>query len=134
MLYQFPIPTLNSHFESCFTFISQLMDYISNYLNNWLLGLTTTTPRIPDVTTSSVSGGGSGGGWSGGMRPPQVPGGHGVWINADGEDNRDYGDDGGSGMSGQRRGGLVSRDDYLDYVRKQEERRDYRARPEQFWG
>ena len=110
------------------------MDYISNYLNNWLLGLSTTTPRVPDVTTSSASGGGGGGGWSGGMRPPLVPGGHGVWINADSEDKEDD-SDGGSGMSGQRRGGLVSRDGYLDYVRRQEERRNYRGQGEySYWG
>ena len=114
--------------------VSQLMDYISNYLNNWLLGLSTTTPRVPDVTTTSTSGGGAGGGWSGGMRPPLVPGGHGVWINADGEDSTDDASDGGSGMSGQRRGGLVSRDDYLDYVRRQEERSNYRGTHERYWG
>ena len=114
--------------------VSQLMDYISNYLNNWLLGLSTTTPRVPDVTTTSTSGGGAGGGWSGGMRPPLVPGGHGVWINADGEDSTDDVSDGGSGMSGQRRGGLVSRDDYLDYVRRQEERSNYRRTHERYWG
>ena len=62
------------------------MDYISNYLNNWLLGLSTTTPRTPEVTTTSGSGG-----WSGPMRPPQVPGGHGVWINA-GDEDRDKDD------------------------------------------
>ena len=104
------------------------MDYISNYLNNWLLELSTTTPRTPEVTTTSGSGG-----WSGPMRPPQVPGGHGVWINAGDEDrDKDEDSDGGSGLSGQRRGGLVNRDGYLDYVRRQEERRNYR--PEQYWG
>ena len=60
----------------------------------------------------------------------QVPGGHGVWINTGDNDNED--NDGGSGQSGQRRGGLVSRGGYLDYVRRQEERRNYR--PEQYWG
>ena len=60
---------------------------------------------------------------------PQVPGGHGVWINSGDEDNMDEDNDGGSG---QRRGGLVSRGGYLDYVRRQEERRNYR--PEQYWG
>ena len=85
------------------------MDYISNYLNNWLQKLTTTTARPSELTTGS-------GGVAGGWRPPLVPGGHGVWINSGDVDSSE----GGSGMSGQRRGGLVDRDGYLDYIRRRD--------------
>ena len=88
------------------------MDYISNYLNNWLQKLTTTTARPSELTTGS---GGVAGGLAGGWRPPLVPGGHSVWINSDDADS-----EGGSGMSGQRRGGLLDRDGYLDYIRRRD--------------
>ena len=44
-----------------------------------------------------------------------MPGGHSVWINSGDDDS-----EGGSGVSGRRRGGLVDREGYLDYIRRRD--------------
>ena len=92
----------------------QLMSYVHNYLLNWLHKVTTTTTTTPSRTTTRPGGsGGAGGGGGGYNRPPHVPGSKTIYANGVDGDSQHV----------RRGGGLVSRDEYLQYVRRKNEGR-----------
>merc|ERR1712227_337763 len=99
----------------------QLMSYVHNYLLNWLHKVTTTTTTTPSRTTTRPGGGG--GGYN---RPPHVPGSETIYANGVDGDSQDV----------RRGGGLVGRDEYLQYVRRKNEGRymnNYNQYANSFW-
>merc|ERR1712227_866899 len=99
----------------------QLMSFVHNYLLNWLNKVTTSTTTTPSRTTTRPGGGG--GGYN---RPPHVPGSETIYANGVDGDSQHV----------RRGGGLVSRDEYLQYVRRKNEGRymnNYNQYANSFW-